>query len=122
MGGRQVVLLNEWDKRSSFYKKWGIEGEIRDIAWHFPNSYQMGFFACCREILLRDIHSGGLSKENAEQLLCIERQSKLIAIVGESMRKKFFDAIDEEKLKLEAIRCDYEQFLEDEQNKSDKVD
>lgn len=37
--GRQVVLINEFNKRISFYKLWQIEFNIRDIADLFPNSY-----------------------------------------------------------------------------------
>ena len=38
-GGRQILLLNEYNKSTGFYKLFGIEGEIRDIAHAYPNSY-----------------------------------------------------------------------------------
>ena len=69
MAGRQIVLLNEFHKRSTFYGKWGVEGDIRDIARMYKNSFQIAFFACCREIMNRSIHSGGFSKADAEDLI-----------------------------------------------------
>ena len=37
--GKQVMLLNEFNKSTGFYKFWGIEGEVRGIAQKHPNSY-----------------------------------------------------------------------------------
>ena len=67
--GKQVLLLNQFDRSSGFYKKWGAEGDIRSIAQMFPNSYQLAFFACCREVWIKTVHSGGVSgtKKEAEE-------------------------------------------------------
>ena len=37
--GKQVLLLNEYNKKSGFYKMFGAEAEIRDIAEKHSNSY-----------------------------------------------------------------------------------
>ena len=39
VSGKQVVLLNEFNASSGFYKFWGIEEQIRSVAELFPNSY-----------------------------------------------------------------------------------
>ena len=50
-GGQQMIVLNEFNKASGFYKIFGIEAKIRLIASECPNSYQIALFACCREIM-----------------------------------------------------------------------
>ena len=62
-GGRQKMVINEFDRRSCFYKLWPIEAEIRTIAEYYPNSYQIAMFACCRELLSPMKHTGGYSSE-----------------------------------------------------------
>ena len=37
--GKQVMLLNEYNKKTGFYRMFGAEAEIRDIASKYPNSY-----------------------------------------------------------------------------------
>ena len=37
--GKQVMLLNEYNKKTGFYQMFGAEAEIRDIAKYYPNSY-----------------------------------------------------------------------------------
>ena len=37
--GKQVVLLNEYNEASGFYKIWGVEAEIRELAKTYSNSY-----------------------------------------------------------------------------------
>jgi len=66
--GKQVVLLNEFHAGTGFYRAWGVENDIRDIAETFPNSYQIAFFACCRELWNSEDHGGciGGTKEKAE--------------------------------------------------------
>ena len=56
---KQVVLLNEFQEKTRFYKFWTIESDICAIAEEFPNSHQMAFFACSRVILDHGAHSGG---------------------------------------------------------------
>ena len=48
--GSQGVVINEFDKSSGYYKIWKAEAMIRVLARLFPNSYHLGFFACCREV------------------------------------------------------------------------
>ena len=56
--GQQVVLLNEFDKATNWYKMLNVEAKIRVIAQMNPNSYQLAFFACCREIYEKTYHIG----------------------------------------------------------------
>ena len=51
--GRQVILINEFDKTAGFYKLLGVEENIRLAAKASNNAYYVCIFACCREILLR---------------------------------------------------------------------
>ena len=39
MSGKQVVLLNEFNADTGFYKFWGIEENIRALSELYPNSY-----------------------------------------------------------------------------------
>ena len=66
ISGSQAVLLNEFNKSTTFYKFWGVESDIRYIAENYSNSYSIAVFACCREIMNRDKHVGGMTKEEAE--------------------------------------------------------
>ena len=50
MDGRQMAVINDWVKKTSFYKMWPAEADIRDGARKCSNGYFIGFFACCREI------------------------------------------------------------------------
>ena len=63
-GGKQIMLLNEYSKNTGFYKLFGIEANIRDIAREFSNTYQVALFACGREVKTSK-HGGGFrtSKE-----------------------------------------------------------
>ena len=74
VGGVQKLLVNEFNKEPTFYKMVGPEDDIRGIAQKFRNSYQIAVFACCREILSRTRHSGGITKEKAKELLEIYRR------------------------------------------------
>ena len=48
VGGQQVLLLNEF--KNGFYAWFAVEGTIRVRAEFYSNIYQIGIFACCREI------------------------------------------------------------------------
>ena len=50
MDGRQMAVINDWEKKTSFYKMWPAEADIRDRAKKCNNGYFIGIFACCREI------------------------------------------------------------------------
>ena len=56
--GQQVLLLNEFDKSTNWYKMLNIESKIRELAERFSNSYQLAFFSCCREIYEKTYHIG----------------------------------------------------------------
>ena len=47
--GSQAILVNEFDKRSGFYKMKKVELKLRTLAESFPNAYVVGIFACCRQ-------------------------------------------------------------------------
>lgn len=66
--GRQVFLVNEYDPKTTFYRLCNVENYIRSFAEDFKNSYQIVVFACCRENLNRNKHSGGIPKELAESM------------------------------------------------------
>ena len=44
-----------------------VEESVRQSAQKFSNSYILCIFACCREILLRQTHSGGITLEEAKK-------------------------------------------------------
>ena len=54
--GQQVLLVNEFDKPSNFYKKLDVEAKIRTMSEACPNTYSLAFFACCREIYDKTRH------------------------------------------------------------------
>ena len=56
--GRQVLLVNDFDKKIAFYKMWGVENDIRTSARNNRNSYTIALFACCREIHSTQRHTG----------------------------------------------------------------
>ena len=44
------MLVNEFDKRSTFYRRFKAESIIRDFSMKLPNTYHIAIFACCREL------------------------------------------------------------------------
>ena len=59
--GRQVILVNEFNQTKGFYKLFGAEENMRNLARTYSNAYIVGIFACCREIFLVTQHSGCIS-------------------------------------------------------------
>ena len=49
MGGRQFMVLNEFEKASNYYRLYGAEVQIRLLAEKYGNSFHLAIFACCRE-------------------------------------------------------------------------
>ena len=49
-GGQQNLLVNEYDARTTFYKRFKAETIIRDFSMKMPNTYHVAIFACCREL------------------------------------------------------------------------
>ena len=59
VNGQQVLLVNQFAESEKFYKFFPVEQEIRTIAKNFmKNSFQLGIFACCREIYRESKHKG----------------------------------------------------------------
>ena len=67
--GMQSVLLNEYSKRDKFYKMFKAEAAIRLQGTHYPNSYIIGIFACCRQLYNQKAMTGMISKEEAIERL-----------------------------------------------------
>ena len=72
--GRTMLLTNEFDPVTRFYRLICSESDIRAIASKFSNSYQLAIFNCSRLILNRELHSGHFSKQEMMQIT--ERSSK----------------------------------------------
>ena len=66
--GRQVVLLNDFDEKTGFYRRWQIEFDVRDRAKDYRNTYQIAVFACCREHF-RETYHCGLFKGTKEEAI-----------------------------------------------------
>ena len=64
---KQVIVLNEFNERTKFYKLWSIENDIQTIAKKHANSYQLAFFNCGREVLDFGLHSGGFPSKAAAE-------------------------------------------------------
>ena len=56
--GQQQILINEYDKKSGFYKLFMAEERLRAYARVYSNCYSVGVFACCRQLYDEDIMSG----------------------------------------------------------------
>ena len=69
--GTQCILLNQFDKKTGFYKLHQLEKQIRRITQNNHNMYVVAIAACCRENFSTDRHSGCIeakSTEEAEEL------------------------------------------------------
>ena len=65
--GKQVVILNEFSRTRKFYRWFGVEQNVRDMARDYPNSFHLVFFASCRENFNSKKHCGGFwTKEEAK--------------------------------------------------------
>ena len=65
----QQIVLNEFDKKASFYSLLNSEEKIRVLSEYMKNGYFISIFACCREFFKHDVHCGCVgakSKEEAE--------------------------------------------------------
>ena len=58
LDGAQIVLINEYDPKTGFFKIWAIEYDIRRLAKDNTNAYIIGLMACCREMFSSQKHSG----------------------------------------------------------------
>ena len=114
--GRTGVLLNEFYKKTTFYKTWDVENFIREIAKKYRNSYSVALFACCREIMNRNKHCGGYSKEQKENEIQLEndkeRYDKMMKLVGTGIQRQFKEELDLARHKLAALQHDHEEMIE----------
>ena len=58
MDGKQIVLINAFNKREGYFHRMNAEQDIRDISKKFGHTYTLGLFACCREIWRSNRHCG----------------------------------------------------------------
>ena len=72
-----------------------VEESVRQSAQKFSNAYILCIFACCREILLRQTHSGGITLEEAKkkkrdyEYEKLKREEKLIMKLKEPLAIRF---------------------------------
>ena len=78
--GRQVILVNEFLSGNGFYKIFGVEENVRQMAQKFPNAYLVVIYACCREIFMVAYHSGGISLAQVNEIKLAKRIRKKQAI------------------------------------------
>ena len=48
-GGTQQIIVNEYDRRTKFYRLFPAEKNMSNLAMNLSNSYVIGVFACCRQ-------------------------------------------------------------------------
>ena len=46
--GMQFVLINEFDRKENYYKRFAMEAKLREWAYTNPHAYIVTIFACCR--------------------------------------------------------------------------
>ena len=95
--GSQVVLINEFDTNTRFYKFLGIENKVRFFANSYSNSYVMAFFACCREIWDPTKHCNCFASIEEGQKFYAEKRSFEIANAEQEKGK------DEEEKDLKEV-------------------
>ena len=59
----QTIVVNEFDKSSTFYKLYNAEEIIRVMANGNQNAYMITIFACCRQLHDAEKMQGFHSKE-----------------------------------------------------------
>ena len=66
----QEILLNEFDKKEKFLKRFRAESLIRNISIKYKNAYIITMFACCRQFYNKEKMSGcsSLDEVHAEVL------------------------------------------------------
>ena len=58
-------MVDEYSEKNGFYTLLGAEENLRQAAIRFRNAYFIAIFACCREIFIQTIHTGGISRGKA---------------------------------------------------------
>ena len=56
--GEQVVIINQLNKRTAFYEWWAAEADLRLMSKKYSNTFNVGIFACCREVFNPTKHCG----------------------------------------------------------------
>ena len=106
MNGLQTVIVNQYCRKTRYYKLWHVENHIRQLARKYPSSFHVGIFACCREVLENktDCYEGPYDKALAkynDDTKAIE-MAQLQAKTKEEALKQI-DFYKEENLRLKAM-------------------
>ena len=101
--GMQVMLYNEYDQATGFYKLLKAEQKIRIWAEIFPNFYGIGIFACCRQLWDPELMTGFISKD--------EKEGKIALVMPERI-KRYKLQLDFLKQQIEAFNKEQEFFHE----------
>ena len=96
-----MIVLNEYNKATGFYKLYGIEADIRNIAKECPNSYQIALFACCREIKTQK-HGGGFRTKSEASVAHMKKQ--IVRALIHKLKNAEEKLIIENYLKLESLK------------------
>ena len=104
--GKQTVLINEYDKKTGFYKVWNVEANIRLLASTFHNTYHIAFFACCREFYNSARHTGCFaSKEEAEEYITRRKAEKEAANQEQESKEKLKRELEEMSKHLSQVKA-----------------
>ena len=107
--GKQTVLINEYDKKTGFYKVWNVEANIRLLASTFHNTYHIAFFACCREFYNTARHTGCFAtKEEAQEYIARRKAKKEAANQAEESKEELKREIEEFNKHLNQVRASEE--------------
>ena len=95
LDGEQVVIINQFNKRTGFYEWWAAEADIRLMAKKYSNTFSVGIFACCREIFKPAKHCGLFEGTKQE---AIDFFTEIVTTRIESLKA------EDTKKKVEAIK------------------
>ena len=88
--GEQVVIINQFNRRTGFYEWWAAEADIRLMAKKYSNTFSVGIFACCREIFKPAKHCGlfeGTKQEAIDHFTEIAT-TRIESLIAEDTKKK----------------------------------
>ena len=106
MDGKQMAVVNDWEKRTEYYKMWPAEADIRDRAAKYKNAYFLGYFACCREIFNPKTHRdlfGGTEIQAIVAFNTKTRDDKLKAEAATEQAKTDAEEIRDLKERLQKL-------------------
>ena len=83
-----MVVINDWEKRTTFYKMWPAEADIRDLAKKNNNAYFIGIFACCREIYNPKTHRGLFGGTEIQAIVAFSIKAKEDELNAEAAMKQ----------------------------------